>query len=66
MASETWAVFPKKSKSLPTDVLYLLSYRIDFEDTYDGLGDQLSDDQDEFNDDTLNVSSLNSSWSSES
>jgi DNA topoisomerase 2-associated protein PAT1 len=33
--------------------LYLLSYRIDFEDTYDGLGDQLSDDQDEFNDDTF-------------
>ncbi|KXG53984.1 Topoisomerase II-associated protein PAT1 [Penicillium griseofulvum] len=26
---------------------------IDFEDTYDGLGDQLSDDQDEFNDDTF-------------
>jgi DNA topoisomerase 2-associated protein PAT1 len=27
--------------------------RIDFEDTYDGLGDQLDDDQDEFNDDTF-------------
>lgn len=26
---------------------------IDFEDTYDGLGDQLDDDQDEFNDDTF-------------
>lgn len=26
---------------------------IDFEDTYDGLGDQLPDDQDEFNDDTF-------------
>ncbi|KAJ5546514.1 hypothetical protein N7494_004099 [Penicillium frequentans] len=26
---------------------------IDFEDTYDGLGDQLNDDQDEFNDDTF-------------
>jgi DNA topoisomerase 2-associated protein PAT1 len=33
--------------------LYLLSSRIDFEDTYDGLGDQLPDDQDEFNDDTF-------------
>jgi DNA topoisomerase 2-associated protein PAT1 len=32
---------------------YLLPSRIDFEDTYDGLGDQLSDDQDEFNDDTF-------------
>jgi DNA topoisomerase 2-associated protein PAT1 len=28
-------------------------FRIDFEDTYDGLGDQLDDDQDEFNDDTF-------------
>lgn len=27
--------------------------RIDFEDTYDGLGDQLDDDQDAFNDDTF-------------
>lgn len=26
---------------------------VDFEDTYDGLGDQLDDDQDEFNDDTF-------------
>ncbi|OJD19372.1 hypothetical protein AJ78_00642 [Emergomyces pasteurianus Ep9510] len=26
---------------------------IDFEDTYDGLGDQLDEDQDEFNDDTF-------------
>lgn len=30
-----------------------MPYRIDFEDTYDGLGDQLNDEQDAFNDDTF-------------
>ncbi|KAJ5951863.1 Topoisomerase II-associated protein PAT1 [Penicillium vulpinum] len=34
---------------------------IDFEDTYDGLGDQLPDDQDEFNDDTFGTSSADKS-----
>lgn len=33
------------------ELIYI--FRIDFEDTYDGLGDQLDDDQDEFNDDTF-------------
>lgn len=32
---------------------WLCSPRIDFEDTYDGLGDQLDEDQDAFNDDTF-------------
>ena len=31
----------------------LFGYSLDFEDTYDGLGDQLDDDQDTFNDDTF-------------
>ncbi|CAG8906021.1 unnamed protein product [Penicillium nalgiovense] len=34
---------------------------IDFEDTYDGLGDQLSNDQDEFNDDTFGGTGANTS-----
>ncbi|KAJ5782266.1 Topoisomerase II-associated protein PAT1 [Penicillium paradoxum] len=34
---------------------------IDFEDTYDGLGDQLPDDQDEFNDDTFGGSGADTS-----
>ncbi|KAJ5121330.1 Topoisomerase II-associated protein PAT1 [Penicillium bovifimosum] len=34
---------------------------IDFEDTYDGLGDQLPDDQDEFNDDTFGAGGADTS-----
>jgi hypothetical protein len=31
----------------------LISTRIDFEDTYDGLGDELDDNDDAFNDETF-------------
>lgn len=42
------------SSELLTDFLaFLHEYRLNFEDTYDGLGDQLDEGQDEFNQDTF-------------
>ncbi|KAJ5677777.1 uncharacterized protein N7477_003410 [Penicillium maclennaniae] len=48
---DAYAPFTMMKPDMDEMLIYILS--VDFEDTYDGLGDQLDDDQDEFNDDTF-------------
>ena len=43
--------------SSSSHLLNVRAFSIDFEDTYDGLGDQLDEDNDDFNDDTFGGSS---------